>query len=287
MHGQRNIKQNQILAYEQYGFRSNLSTDNISYSLTHENLSAMNNKHIVGGIFCDLSKAFDCVNHRILLLKLEHYGIRGAFRTLIKSCLTDRHQRVAIKDKTNTINYSNWELVKHGEQQGSILGHLCFVLYTNNLPTVTSKCTKLVLYADGTSFINTNSSPTEFANRLNKVLADVNEWFKNNLLFLNLNKTTHLQFRTNNSQKLDFNIILRNNQITMHKCTSTKFLCLAIEETLSWKRHINQILSKLSLACYAIRVITSLMSEDTLKIVYHSYVHSIMTCGIIFWGNSP
>jgi hypothetical protein len=82
----------------------------------------MNNKHTVGGIFCDLSKAFDCVNHRILLSKLEHYGIRGTFGTLIKSYLMDRYQGVAIKDKTNSINYSDWDIVKHGVPQGSVLG---------------------------------------------------------------------------------------------------------------------------------------------------------------------
>jgi len=76
-----------------------------------------------------------------------------------------------------------------------------------------------------------------------------------------------------------------NNQIT--NGTNTKFLGLVNEETLWWKRHINQILSRLSSACYAIRVITPLMSEDILKMIYHSYVHSIMTYGVIFWGNSP
>ena len=141
-----------------------------------------------------------------------------------------------------------------------------------------------MLYADDTSFIITNPSPTEFANKLNKVLTDVNEWFKNNLLSLNPNKTTYWQFRTKNSQKLDPNITLMNNQIT--NSTNTKFLSLTAEETLLWKHHINQILSKLSSACYAIRIITPFMSEDTLKMFYYSYVHLIMTYGIIFWGNS-
>jgi len=76
-----------------------------------------------------------------------------------------------------------------------------------------------------------------------------------------------------------------NNQIT--NSTNTKFLGLNIDETLSWKSHINQILLGLSLACYVLKVITPLMSEGTLKIIYHSYVHSIITYGIIFWGNSP
>jgi len=71
---------------------------------------------------------------------------------------------------------------------------LFFLLYRNDLPTVTAKSATLVLYADDTSFIITNPSPTEFVNKLNNVLADVNEWFKNYLLSLNLNKTTYLQF---------------------------------------------------------------------------------------------
>jgi hypothetical protein len=106
------VVQSQIMANEQYGFKSNASTDNASYTLIHEILSAMNNK-LIEGVFCDLSKAFDCANHRILLSKLECYGIRGTFRALIDSYLKERYQRVAIKGKTN-MNYSNWELVKHG-----------------------------------------------------------------------------------------------------------------------------------------------------------------------------
>jgi len=136
----------------------------------------MNNRHTVSGIFCDFSKAFDCVNHRILLLKLQHYGVRGTFGALIKSYLMERYQRVAIKNKTNTINYLNWEIVKHDVPQGSILGLLLFLLYVNDLPIVTAKNAELVLYADDTSFIITNPSPIEFANKLNKIFAEVNPY---------------------------------------------------------------------------------------------------------------
>jgi len=90
------------------------------------------------------------------------------------------------------------------------------------LPTVTAKNAKLVLYADDTSLIITNPSPIVFANKFNIVLANVNEWFRKNLIFLNFNRTTYLQFQTKNSQKLDLNITLQNNQIT--NSTNTKFL---------------------------------------------------------------
>ena len=116
------------MANEQFGFRSNVSTDNASNTLMHEILSAINNKLIVEGIFCDLSKAFVCVNHRILLLKLEYYGIRGTFRDLIDSYLKERYQRVAIKNKTDNY-YSNWELVKHGVPQGYSQSFAFFIIY--------------------------------------------------------------------------------------------------------------------------------------------------------------
>ena len=132
-----------------------------------------------------------------------------------------------------------------------------------------------MLRAADTSLIITNPCPIEFSKNEIQCFANVNKWFKKNELFVNFNKITYLQFWTKNSQKLDLNITLQNNQIT--NSTNTKFLGLTIEDTLSCKCHINHILSRLSSSCYAIKFITPVMSEDTLKIIYYSCVHSVIT----------
>jgi hypothetical protein len=88
-----------------------------------------------------ISKRLHCVNHKILLDKLEFYGIEGKFKTLIESYLTGRHQRVALGNITDSNNSSKWEVIKCGEPQGSILGPLLFLCYINDLPKIIKKVT--------------------------------------------------------------------------------------------------------------------------------------------------
>jgi len=133
-----------------------MSTENASYILLNEILTALNNKQIVGGIFCDLHKAFDCINHAILLEKMKFYGVSGKFYNLIKSYLDGRYQKVVLSHNKDI--ESAWEKIRQGEPQGSILGPIFFLIYINDLPNLTSTGTKILLYADDTSIVVTSQN---------------------------------------------------------------------------------------------------------------------------------
>ena len=174
---------------EQFGFRTFSSTEKALYKLIDGILNALNNRMVVGGIFCDLQKAFDCVNHNILLTKLKYYGITGTTHKLIKSYLKDRYQRVILHNNSSD-SRSKWGKITHGVPQGSILGPLLFLLYINDLPQITHENSKMILYADDTSIIITNPNPSNYENIVNKIFEDINRWFNSNLLSLNLEKNT-------------------------------------------------------------------------------------------------
>jgi hypothetical protein len=176
-------------------------------------LTALNNKLLVGGIFCDLHKAFDCVNYDILLSKMEFDGISGKANNLIKSYLQDRRQRTLAVCDSKT-NYSEWESVTDGVPQGSILGPLFFLLYVNDTQNVISDISNPVLYADDTSLIITNSDSQMFEKNINTAILQLKRWFNSNRLLLNLEKTYLLQFLTKNSRATDLHKSYENRQIS-------------------------------------------------------------------------
>jgi hypothetical protein len=161
---------------------------------------------------------------------------------------------------------------------------LLFLLYINDLPNSIKDSAKIVLFADDSSIIIKSPNQTEFENAVNNVFQDITRWFTSNLLSLNVDKTHFMQFVSKTSSLLDLNIFHENQKIV--NIQSTKFLGLILDNTFSWKAHIDSVTPKLSSACYAIRILKPLLSQETLKMVYCSYFHSIMTYGLRYWGNS-
>jgi len=221
---------NNILVQEKFGFRTQHLTEQAAFSLINSILTAMNNNQIVGGIFCDLQKAFDCVNHKILLDKLQFYGMDWKFKTLIESYLTNRYQKVTLNKIDYNNNSSEWVRINCGVPQGVILGPLFFLIYINDLPTLINKDNNIILYADDTSIVITDANRDDFILRANMLFNDINAWFKNNSLKLNFSKTHYLEFRSMTHYKINIQIYHNHNYIS--NATQTKFLGLTIDDTI-------------------------------------------------------
>jgi hypothetical protein len=274
-----------ILVNEQFGFRAQSSTEKATFILINQILEALSSRKLVGGIFCDLEKTFDSVKHDILLCKLEFYGIRGSFLTSVKSYLTDIYQRVLIGSvSSNLSNSSDWGKIKHGVPQGSILGPLLFLFYINDLSKIIKHNSKPILFADDTSLIITNPCYINFRSNINNVFLQLNEWLDAYLLSLNHDKTQYVHFTPKGTFFQDS--IIGYNKKFIAVSTNTKYLGIIIENTLSWKAHIDQLIPKLCTACYAIGTVKPFMCQENLKLVYCSYFHSLITYGMVFWGNS-
>jgi len=148
----------------------------------------------IGGIFCDLTKAFDCVNHDILIAKLEHYGIQDAALNWFKSYWIDRKQSIKINVNRNQTHSSTCGTVKQGVPQGTVLGPLLFIMYINDLPKSISHDFNITLFADDTSVLVTDKDYTKFKQKMNSVLTSLGRWFTANQLMLNITKTSVIKF---------------------------------------------------------------------------------------------
>jgi len=171
----------------------------------------------------------------------------------------------------------------HGVPQGSVLGPFLFLVYINDLAQFLRDVAIPILFADDTSIIISNKYAQEFENNFESVMDVAINWFQNNLLSMNYEKTHFLQFLTKQHSK--FNVLIVIPDSIIHNVNSTKFMGLTIDSTLSWKGHILDLSTKLNKAGYAISAVKSLMSLKALKTIYFSYFHAIMSYGVIFWGN--
>lgn len=271
------LESNNLLGAEQFGFRKNRSTELALINFVSDAARALDGSQFTAGIFCDLSRAFDCVDHEMLIKKMASIGIEESALKLLTSYLLGRKQRTVITDRATRF-YSDWATVKFGVPQGSILGPTLFLIYINDLPAHISK--RFVLFADDTSVIVQEKNLSALENTLKLTLKDLKKWFESNGLLLNESKSNIMQFhiRINNNHKLngtDFNIT-----------DKYKFLGINIDQSFNWKSHIQYLVSKLTSFRFAIKCIQNSVSLATLKIIYYAYIHSLLRYGIVLWGNS-
>ena len=182
------LNKHKILNKYQFGFRTNHSTYMALIILLENIMKALENGESAIGIFLDFQKAFDTVNHSILLDKLCIYGIRGPALSWITSYLSNRYQYVVYNGYQSECKY-----ISCGVPQGSILDPLLFLLYINDLPAV-SKLFMPILFADDTNLFCTSHNVNMLVDDINTELVNVYAWVQSNKLSLNIDKTNYMLF---------------------------------------------------------------------------------------------
>ena len=239
--------------------------------------NSLDNKKAVISVFIDLKKAFDTIDHTILLQTLNHYGIRRIVNQWVCSYLTHRKQYVQIKGTKSSL-----ERILCGVLQGSILGPTLFNLYLNDICNVSS-ILEFTLFADDTNIIYSYDSTTSLCNTLNTELEKLNAWFNLNKLSLNFQKTNYITFSTNNS---DSTMQIAINGSNIEKVNSTKYLGVYIDHHLNWKDHIAYIYSKSSKSTAVIHKTSHVLDTKTLTLLYKAIIFPYLNYCVEVWGNT-
>ena len=278
------FERQKLLYGSQYGYRKKHSTELACLELVDKVMHDLDRGETPICFFLDLSKAFDTLDHKILLHKLQYYGIQGISLAWFKSYLSNRVQFVeidGIKSENKTIDT--------GVPQGSILGPLLFIIYMNDINSVTNKF-ESILYADDTSLSSTlktfvSNKPDEISSNINKELKLIHEWLSANKLSLNVKKTKYMMFRYPQKQNRHLpHLSISLNGHVLERVQHFDFLGLTIDETLSWKKHIDKIATKISKVIGLLTRCKRYLHSSVMMKIYNSLILSRINYGILCWG---
>ena len=272
------INENRLLYKYQFGFQKGKSTSMALIMLVDRISEALEKGEYVIGVFLDFSKAFDTVDHQILIEKLKLYGINGTEIEWFKDYLHNRTQYVTYNGEKSTSRH-----ITCGVPQGSILGPLLFLIYINDLSTV-SKDLFSILFADDSNMFIAGKNINDLSSKMNLALKDIQEWLCANKLSLNVLKTHYMVFTTQRKVVPDIKLVIFNSVI--ERVYVTKFLGVQIDSKLNWKDHIKYIRKKLSKSVGIMYKARKKLTKPSLINLYYSIANPhFIYCNQV-WGNA-
>lgn len=275
------INNNNIFYKYQFGFRKGLSTQDAMVSFINYILEQLDKNQKVVGIFFDFTRAFDMVDHSILLKKIYNYGIRGPAYNWLCSYLSNRTQKVILKSGAKEY-HSDLRSLRVGVPQGSTLGPLLFLLFINDI-NKTLNFGHVSLFADDTAAVASDNDFKSLSQKASMCTKNMENYCNNNGLLLNTSKSQLISFTTREN---NCSLLVKTSSKSLIQSPAVKFLGIEIDCNLSWFPQIEIVLKKLSMSCFALWQMRKLVNKQTLLAYYYAYVNSILSYGIITWGNS-